>query len=640
MGCTASSPAATCPASACPAAAGSKCPKSGASLFERLGGSAAVDAAVDIFYQKIMADSQLAPFFEGIDMDRQRKKQANFLTFAFGGSSTYGGKNLFAAHKKLIEEKGLNESHFDLVAGHLVATLRQLKVAEDLVSEVVAIVGPTKNAIFGKEEKTLFEKLGGAAAVEAAVDIFYQKIMADKELAPFFDGIDMKRQRKKQADFLTFAFGGSKTYSGKTLAASHKKLIEEQGLNERHFDLVAGHLVATLRQLGVSEELINEVVAVVGPTKAAIFAKEPTLFEKLGGQPAVDAAVDIFYNKIMADKELAPFFDGIDMKRQRKKQADFLTFAFGGSKTYSGKTLAASHKKLIEEKGLNERHFDLVAGHLVSTLQDLKVAENLINEVVAVVGPTKEAIFGKEPTLFEKLGGAAAVEGAVDIFYQRIMADKQLAPFFEGIDMKRQRKKQGDFLTYAFGGSKTYAGNTLYASHKKLIEEKGLNESHFDLVAGHLVATLRQLGVSEELINEVVAIVGPTKEAIFKEPTLFEKLGGQPAVDAAVDIFYNKIMADKQLAPFFEGIDMQRQRKKQADFMTFAFGGSKTYGGKALYAAHKKLIEEKGLNESHFDLVAGHLVTTLQELGVAEALINDVVAVVLPTKDAIFGGRC
>jgi hemoglobin len=48
-------------------------------------------------------------------------------------------------------------------------------------------------------------------------------------------------------------------YNGLTLAASHAHLMRDKGLNLTHFDAVAGHLVATLKELGVAQELIDEV---------------------------------------------------------------------------------------------------------------------------------------------------------------------------------------------------------------------------------------------------------------------------------------------------------------------------------------------------------------------------------------------
>ena len=56
-------------------------------LFERLGGEAAVDAAVDKFYDRVLADDRINHFFSGVDMAQQHKHQKSFLTFAFGGAS-------------------------------------------------------------------------------------------------------------------------------------------------------------------------------------------------------------------------------------------------------------------------------------------------------------------------------------------------------------------------------------------------------------------------------------------------------------------------------------------------------------------------------------------------------------------------
>ena len=56
-----------------------------------------------------------------------------------------------------------------------------------------------------------------------------------------------------------------------------------------------------------------------------------------------------------------------------------------------------------------------------------------------------------------------------------------------------------------------------------------------------------------------------------------------------------------------------------------------------MYAAHRKLVEEKGLNESHFNVVAENLVITLQELNVAQENIDEVVAICLTVKNKVLG---
>jgi len=64
------------------------------SLYERIGGAAAVEAAVNLFYDKIMADSRVNYFFEKTDMSVQRNHQKSFLTLAFGGPVAYGGQDM------------------------------------------------------------------------------------------------------------------------------------------------------------------------------------------------------------------------------------------------------------------------------------------------------------------------------------------------------------------------------------------------------------------------------------------------------------------------------------------------------------------------------------------------------------------
>lgn len=55
------------------------------SVYDQIGGAAAVDAAVDIFYRKVLTDDRISRFFDDVDMDRQSAKQKAFLTMVLGG---------------------------------------------------------------------------------------------------------------------------------------------------------------------------------------------------------------------------------------------------------------------------------------------------------------------------------------------------------------------------------------------------------------------------------------------------------------------------------------------------------------------------------------------------------------------------
>ena len=119
------------------------------SLYDKIGGEAAVNAAVDIFYRKVLADDSINKFFETVDMEAQAAKQKAFLTFAFGGPANYTGKDMRDGHAHLVKQ-GLNDAHFDAVMGHIGSTLKELKVPDDLIAQAAAIAEGTRNDVLGR----------------------------------------------------------------------------------------------------------------------------------------------------------------------------------------------------------------------------------------------------------------------------------------------------------------------------------------------------------------------------------------------------------------------------------------------------------------------------------------------------------
>lgn len=119
------------------------------SLYDQIGGEAAVNAAVDIFYRKVLADDRINKFFDGVDMERQAAKQKAFLTVAFGGPNNYSGKDMRDGHAHLVKN-GLNDSHFDAVMENLGATLKELNVPDELIAQAAAIAESTRNDVLGR----------------------------------------------------------------------------------------------------------------------------------------------------------------------------------------------------------------------------------------------------------------------------------------------------------------------------------------------------------------------------------------------------------------------------------------------------------------------------------------------------------
>jgi hemoglobin len=121
----------------------------GNTLYERIGGEPAVNAAVELFYRKVLSDHRINRFFDNADMDKQIAKQKAFFTMAFGGPNSYTGQDMRNAHAGLVK-MGLNEEHFNAVMEHLGATLTELKVPGDLIAEAAAIAESTRNDVLGK----------------------------------------------------------------------------------------------------------------------------------------------------------------------------------------------------------------------------------------------------------------------------------------------------------------------------------------------------------------------------------------------------------------------------------------------------------------------------------------------------------
>jgi hemoglobin len=119
------------------------------SLYEQLGGEAAVDAAVDVFYRKVLSDERISHFFDDVDMDRQIAKQKAFLTMVFGGPVAYTGKDMRTGHAHLVQ-RGLNDLHVDAVIELLGESLAEVGAPQHLIEKVAAIAESARNDVLNR----------------------------------------------------------------------------------------------------------------------------------------------------------------------------------------------------------------------------------------------------------------------------------------------------------------------------------------------------------------------------------------------------------------------------------------------------------------------------------------------------------
>ena len=115
------------------------------SIFERIGGTPAVHATIEIFYQKTLSDDKIKGFFKNADLEKVKAHQRDFFTKIFGGPDNYKGRDMITIHKNLY----ITDWHFDAAKTNLLDTLEELKVPKDIIGEVdVLVEGVRKTVVF------------------------------------------------------------------------------------------------------------------------------------------------------------------------------------------------------------------------------------------------------------------------------------------------------------------------------------------------------------------------------------------------------------------------------------------------------------------------------------------------------------
>jgi hemoglobin len=110
---------------------------------------------------------------------------------------------------------------------------------------------------------------------------------------------------------------------------------------------------------------------------------------------------------------------------------------------------------------------------------------------------------GNQPTLFDRIGGEQGVKNLVRSFYDRVLKDSELAPFFEGASIDHLYKMQYEFFAAALGGPVTYSGLSIHQAHFGL----GIDKEDFGRFVNHLIDTLQSWQVSEQEVHMLISRV-------------------------------------------------------------------------------------------------------------------------------------
>lgn len=114
--------------------------------------------------------------------------------------------------------------------------------------------------------ETLYERIGGAQALESAVHGFYDRVLTDPLVAPAFHGVDLVTLRHHMTLYLTETLAAPDVPSTWDLAAAHRHLR----ISDAMFDAVVGHLAAELEQVVVDPALVDDVVECLAAQRSLV----------------------------------------------------------------------------------------------------------------------------------------------------------------------------------------------------------------------------------------------------------------------------------------------------------------------------------------------------------------------------------
>lgn len=120
------------------------------------------------------------------------------------------------------------------------------------------------------EQRTLFDRLGGADAIKAVIDDFVARCAADPRINQKFARTDIQRLKSMLVDQVTAASGGPATYAGRSMIETHR----DMGVTGGEFAALVEDLVATLDAFNVPAAEKDELLGILGPLRSEIVEVE------------------------------------------------------------------------------------------------------------------------------------------------------------------------------------------------------------------------------------------------------------------------------------------------------------------------------------------------------------------------------
>jgi hemoglobin len=114
--------------------------------------------------------------------------------------------------------------------------------------------------------ETLYQRLGGAERIAAILDDAVDRHAVNPLLAPRFRNKDLARAKRLATQFFCAGAGGPQVYEGRDLREAHGGM----NINEQEFIAATDDIVAAMKEAGVAQAEINEVVGILFSLKGEV----------------------------------------------------------------------------------------------------------------------------------------------------------------------------------------------------------------------------------------------------------------------------------------------------------------------------------------------------------------------------------
>lgn len=235
-----------------------------------------------------------------------------------------------------------------------------------------------------------------------------------------------------------------------------------------------------------------------------------SLFDRIGGTPAVTALINSLYTKITSNPITQGDFIGKDIEEIKKYQVELWSMALGSGTSYQGRSMKDAHQYL----SVTEEQFNAVVDMLSETMREMSIPEDVYKIAVTHAEMFRSDIVSHKllDCALEKLGGREKLTKIFEKLYAKLPSNPQTGSQFDGKDLSKIIKGHINYWS-SFLSSASYTGRPIMEAHQGL----RINAEQFNVFLELLGESLREENVSEEIYSNIMAHMEAYKAGIVEE---------------------------------------------------------------------------------------------------------------------------